>query len=420
MQFVSAVVQDITDVKRAELALLESNNRLRMLVEGTRAVPWEANTKTWQFAYLGPQIVELLGYPIDKWFEKDFWADHIHPEDREFAVSYCMESSRSLKDYEFEYRLIASDGRVVWIHDIVNVEWVNGEPEILRGFMIDITERKRAEGELRESEERFRTMADSAPVMIWMSDVDKLCNYFNKGWLQFRGRTMEEELGNGWAEGVHPDDLKLFLETYTDSFDARREFRMEYRLKRSDGEYRWILDNGIPRFLSDGTFAGYIGSCIDITESRRMKEFLEERVRFETLISALSAKFVNLPPEEVDEAFDECLENLVDFLGCDRISIAEFSDDTTTLYVTHSYARRTFEPFANTSIGNLFPWYTEELRCGEMIVFSNLPDSLPDEAKAEKDYYLKENLKSHLIIPLKVGQKTLGSVTFGSYSSYFE
>ncbi len=137
--------------------------------------------------------------------------------------------------------------------------------------------RKRTENVLRESEERFRLMADTAPVMIWMSDTDKLCTYFNHRWLDFTGRPLEQELGNGWSEGVHPNDLPRCLETYVQAFDARQEFRMEYRLRRFDGEYRWIFDSGVPRFEADGAFKGYIGSCIEITEQKRMVEALRER-----------------------------------------------------------------------------------------------------------------------------------------------
>ena len=130
---------------------------------------------------------------------------------------------------------------------------------------------------IRESNERFRMMADSAPVMIWMSGPDKLCTYFNKTWLEFTGRPMERELGNGWAEGVHPDDFQRCLEVYVAAFDARQEFKMEYRLRRFDGEYRWILDNGTPRYLSAGDFVGYIGSCIDITDRKQSEEALRQK-----------------------------------------------------------------------------------------------------------------------------------------------
>lgn len=141
--------------------------------------------------------------------------------------------------------------------------------------VVEITERKQAEERLKESEQRFRLLADSAPVMVWMAGVDKLCIYFNSPWLEFTGRTMAQELGNGWAEGVHPDDLQRCLDIYTSSFDARKPFSMDYRLRRLDGQYRWVLDNGIPLYTSDGTFSGYIGSCIDITERRRLEQQLQ-------------------------------------------------------------------------------------------------------------------------------------------------
>ncbi len=131
----------------------------------------------------------------------------------------------------------------------------------------------------RESELRFRLVANTAPVMIWMSGTDKLCNYFNDPWLNFTGRALEAELGNGWADGVHPDDLPGCLHTYTASFDRRESFRMQYRMRRYDGEYRWILDTGMPRFTQERQFTGYIGSCIDVTDRKVAEETLADLER---------------------------------------------------------------------------------------------------------------------------------------------
>jgi PAS domain S-box-containing protein len=138
----------------------------------------------------------------------------------------------------------------------------------------DISERKHQEAILRESEERFRLVADTAPAMIWMSTADKISTFANKAWLDFTGRSMEAELASGWAEGIHPDDLERSIDTYTQAFDRREPFRMEYRLQRHDGEYRWILDIGVPRFNQDGSFAGFVGSGIDVTESKLAGEVL--------------------------------------------------------------------------------------------------------------------------------------------------
>jgi PAS domain S-box-containing protein len=172
-------------------------------------------------------------------------------------------------------------------------------PMLFLGAVIE--ERATGETERRESESRFRIVADAAPVLIWMSGADKLCTFFNKPWLKFTGRSLEQELGNGWAEGVHPDDLQKCLKIYTEAFDARKAFVMQYRLRRYDGEYRWISDQGVARHDARGNFAGYIGSCVDVTEllnkERALREF-EERV-------VLAAKAAHLGVWEMDTTTNE-------------------------------------------------------------------------------------------------------------------
>jgi len=135
-----------------------------------------------------------------------------------------------------------------------------------------LEESRRTEEALRVSESRFRLTADHAPVLIWISDNTKACTWFNKPWLEFVGRRLEQEVGNGWVDNVHPEDVARCVGIYVDSFDTRREFTMEYRLRRHDGAWRWILDHGIPRYEGDGSFAGYIGSCTDIHDRKRAEE----------------------------------------------------------------------------------------------------------------------------------------------------
>jgi PAS domain S-box-containing protein len=125
--------------------------------------------------------------------------------------------------------------------------------------------RQQAEADLRASEARFRMMAEAAPVLLWMAGEDMGCTYFNQGWLAFTGRTMEQELGYGWADNVHPEDAERYLALYTTAFTARQPFEMEYRLRRADGVYRWVLNRGVPLETAASHFVGYIGSAIDIT-----------------------------------------------------------------------------------------------------------------------------------------------------------
>ena len=155
----------------------------------------------------------------------------------------------------------------------------------------DVPERHRADEAIWESEQRFRLVANTAPVLMWMSDRDKLYTYFNKPWLDFTGRSVEQELGNGWAEGVHPDDLQRCLQTYSQFYDQREQFEMEYRLRRHDGEYRWLLDVGVPRFNQEGSFAGYIGICIDITERKCTEETL---LRYASIVESSNEAIVGL------------------------------------------------------------------------------------------------------------------------------
>jgi len=124
----------------------------------------------------------------------------------------------------------------------------------------------------------YKTLIEHSPILIWRSNKDALCDYFNEGWLEFRGRTMEQEYGNGWSEGVHPDDFDRCLEIYMGSFNKQESFEMEYRLKRFDGAYRWVLDKGAPLYGNNGEFTGYIGSCIDVTERVEAQESLQGMV----------------------------------------------------------------------------------------------------------------------------------------------
>ena len=127
----------------------------------------------------------------------------------------------------------------------------------------------------------YKALVEQSPILSWRANTDALCDYFNERWLTFRGRSMAEEYGNGWAEGVHPDDFDRCLKIYLDSFHARAIFEMEYRLKRHDGEYRWIFDRGVPFQNENGEFAGYIGSCIDITERVEARESLRKKLEEE-------------------------------------------------------------------------------------------------------------------------------------------
>ena len=185
---------------------------------------------------------------------------------------------RELRRWDIDERRLPPNSSVLFRGVTV---WQRYRPQIVVGALFILSQaavifalvfvqlkRRRAERAVQESEARFRLLADSAPVMIWLSGADMLCNDFNERWLEFTGRPLEAELGNGWADGVHPDDKERCIKTYVDAFTKRESFDMEYRLRRHDGEYRWILDCGVPRFDPNGLFAGYVGSAVDISPQK--------------------------------------------------------------------------------------------------------------------------------------------------------
>jgi PAS domain S-box-containing protein len=257
---------DVTDRKQAYEALVKSEERFARAFRESPMALTLTSARDHRYVDVNESFERYTGWRRDEVigktpFEIALWID---PAERErFAKSVTYDGA--IRDLEVRYRSKTGEQRVgLGSAELMEID---GEPCILSA-VLDITDRKRVEQALRESEERFRLVANTAPVMIWMSGVDKQCYYFNKTWLDFRGRTGDEELGNGWAEGVHPEDLDQCLNTYAEAFDRRKSFSMHYRLRRHDGQYRWILDRGVPRFNPDGSFAGYIGSGIDVTEQR--------------------------------------------------------------------------------------------------------------------------------------------------------
>src|SRR5437870_3455469 len=219
----------------------------------------------------------LFGFAPSEKLDIDRFRNAIHPDDRDSLLQAVQNSLSTGMEYDAEHRVLLPNGQVRWLNERGSVEFNSeGKPARMRGVSRDVTRRKLGEAALLESEVRFRTMANTAPVLIWMSGLDKLCTFFNKPWLEFTGRTIEQEMGNGWAEGVHADDLQRCLQIYTEAFDARQPFVMQYRLRRHDGEYRWISDNGVPRYDAQKNFAGYIGSCMDVTELINKEQALRE------------------------------------------------------------------------------------------------------------------------------------------------
>jgi PAS domain S-box-containing protein len=215
-----------------------------------------------------------------------------------------LKQNGSIVNFEMKFRTKDGSFRVL-LSSAERIE-VSGEDCLLIGSS-DITERMATQQALRESEERFRNMADNSPVMIWVSAPDNSCTYVNKRWLDFTGRALEQELGAGWTESIHLEDRERSFQIYANSVEERKPFGMEYRLRRYDGEYRWIYDTGVPRFSPDGEFLGSTGSCIDITERKQSEvELRQAHDELNQLKNQLEAENVYLQQElQLDPTFGE-------------------------------------------------------------------------------------------------------------------
>ena len=249
------------------------------------------NTK--ETALLNRQINEVV-----KLFNED--------EQKEINISLdnVLKKGETIK-YCGNISIISSDGRKTPVYaSIAPIKLDDGK--IIGAILIihDCSFERKMTEELRENEVKYSTLIESGPAMIWTSNANKLCDYFNPQWLSFRGRTLEQELGNGWTEGLHPDDYDYCLKTYTTAFDKREPFVMEYRLKRHDGVYRWVIDYGVPRYDSHGKFIGYIGYCFDITdrvEAQNQVNLLLKAINISGVSVVITDKEMNI--QWVNEGF---------------------------------------------------------------------------------------------------------------------
>ena len=270
-----------------------SEFQLRSVIDAIPGFVWSA-LPNGGVEFCNQGWLEYIGMSLDEVRGEEL-ATAIHPQDKSVFVEKWRAALTQCESFEAEARLRRAGGCYRWFliravplreakGGITRWYGTNVDIEDLKRAQEEITERKRTEERLRESEARFQAMADTAPVMIWLTGTDGLCNYFNKPWLEFTGRTMEQEVGTGWIEGVHPDDVQGCFDGFLPAFHARTPFRMQYRLRRADGEYRWVIESGIPRYAG-GEFAGYIGSNIDITDLKRAEE---ERERLRQVQSELA------------------------------------------------------------------------------------------------------------------------------------
>jgi PAS domain S-box-containing protein len=279
-------VNDVHDRRQAEAAVRASEAKLKSFVDAD-LIGILFGDIYGNILDANDELLRIVGYSrADLQAGRLSWLNITPPEFLPLDELRIAEAQARGTCTPYEKAYIRKDGSRVPV--LVGYSLIEPEREKSVAFILDITEQKRAEAALRESEARFRHLADHAPMLVWMTGTDKQAEYFNQAWLDFTGRRLEQELGEGWTAGLYPEDRSI-LEVYVAAFEAQASFEMEYRLQRFDGEYRWLLNIGIPRFTPDGEFLGYIGSCVDIHDRKqaeantlRLNELLELRVQERT------------------------------------------------------------------------------------------------------------------------------------------
>ena len=407
------VFRDVTHRKQEEAQLRKAEHFQRLALEAGGLAYWEWDIPTRRVTW-GPGAHRMYGLDsTDTTVEGDIVVQRIHEEDREHVRRKAYEAVELDKPYETEFRVVWPDGSVHWLMARASVTERDATGKALRmvGVRMDITERKRVEQELRESEQRFRMMANTAPALLWITDEQHQCTFISAEWRSFTGQTEAEALGLGWIEAIHPEDRDRTMEECSEATDRRAPFRIEYRLLRSDGEYRWALNAGVPRYSEGGAFLGYIGSIIDVHERKRT----EQSSRFLADASAALAKIVDYEstltkiagiavPEFADWS---AVDLLSDEQTLRRVSVRHTDPDKVRL--AQQLSRR-YPPGLNPEYG-----VGQVIATGQPAIVPDISDEMVARAAQDEQHLeliRQLGLKSYLCVPLTLRGQTIGAITF--------
>ncbi|HUK92063.1 MAG TPA: PAS domain S-box protein [Blastocatellia bacterium] len=279
----SAIARDITERKGAEEALRQSQQEYSNLVNSIDGIVWQADANTFAFSFVSRHAERMLGYPVHRWLnEPDFWRNHIHPDDRHWVIELCRRATAEKKGQEFQYRMLHPDGRVVWLHDFVTVVAGGDRPVELRGVMVDITERKKAEESLRKSEEEHRLFFELDVAGNYISTPEGAVTNCNPAFVRMFGFDSVEEAVKDGAASLYPspEARQAFVDL------VKRQERLEYfekELRRKDGSVIHVIENVIGSFNEDGSLAEIRGYLMDDTERRKVEQQFRQSQKLEAI-----------------------------------------------------------------------------------------------------------------------------------------
>jgi PAS domain S-box-containing protein len=407
---------DIEDRKRAEAALNAQVLRYKTLLETSTdsiyVVDEKGDLQEANAAFLrrrGYAITEVKGLNIADW-------------DAQWSREQLQERLHKLVGGSavFETRHRCKDGSVFDV-EVCATSVQIGSEQLFLAVTRDITQRKQAEQAVRESEERFRELAENIDDFFWLTDLqhEKIL-YISPAYERIWGRTRASLLASqrSWREGLHPEDRERILAVLSDGH-PRGTPGLTFRIVRPDGSVRWVHSREFPVKDADGEVVRVAGIVVDITERKRVELALDERLRFETLLTELSAAFASLPTTKVDQEIDKWLQNLVEFLDLDHATFDQMGDGA-TLSRSHSHTARGIDPAQLNVTNDQTPWITEQVLLGNTIKWSRIPDDIPKQAVKEKEFAARIGAKSVLSIPVWIGGSVICAISFTAMRSYRE
>ncbi len=324
----SGVCLDMTTLKRSEQILIQERRRYRDLVDSTDGLVWEADARSGQFTYVSRHAERLLGYPIERWYDHEFWKLHIHPDDRKWVLNYVAGMAERTEGYEFEYRMLASDGRTVWLRDIVTVVLEAGEPRWLRGVMIDISGARETADALRRSEEQLSLAIEGAGLGLWDWDIVSGRLDLGGSGIAMLGYDNDEVSPHydSWEELIHPDDRDAVRSYLVEHLKGRSErFDCEYRMRHKEAG-RWVWVHGLGQvihFDQDGVPLRAAGIQLDVTERRRAEEQASEAQREIARLSSRNELLLTSAGEGIFGADTEGLCMFINPMALDLLGLVE-------------------------------------------------------------------------------------------------